>query len=197
MNRSSTRLISAVLAVAVVALAGAAGAAESPATPVVSTTFLGTVVTLGDLGPRASTFTLRLHVDKLTPDGEAARLTEVLRKQGETALASELGARDLGYLQLGTRFPERLQAAFLDEVDGARHLVLITQRPFSARETFRNARSADYRFRVVEVILDGAGNGAGAMLGAARFRLEKDGTLGARNLGIVPWRIVGMRALKG
>jgi len=35
------------------------------------------------------------------------------------------------------------------------------------------------------------------MLAAARFRIEKDGTLGARNLGFIPWRVLNLRALEG
>jgi len=166
-------------------------------TPVVNTTFVANVFNLGDLGSRAFATTLRVHVDQLTPETEAARLTSILRVRGERTLENELAKRDVGYLQIDSRLPERLAAAFLTEVDGERHLVLITERTVSPREIWRNTRSADYRFRVIELTLDDSGHGGGNMLAAARFRIEKDGTLGARNLGFIPWRVLNLRALEG
>lgn len=162
--------------------------------PVLHTTYVGTVLHFGEGARRTGSTTLRLRVDELTPDSEATRLTALLRLRGERMLENELAGRDLGFLQIGDRFPERLAAAFVSETASGSHLVLITERALSTREIWSNARSADYRFRVVEVDLDPSGRGGGAMLAAARFRIEKDGTLGARNLGILPWRVLNLRA---
>jgi len=144
------------IAFAVVALAGlslqpvqAQGQTPQRQTPVVNTTFVANVFNFGDLGGRAFATTLRVHVDQLTPETEAARLTSILRVRGESTLENELAKRDVGYLQIDSRLPERLAAAFLTEVDGERHLVLITERTVSPREIWRNTRSADYRFRVI------------------------------------------------
>ncbi len=195
------RLAIAVATVAVTGLTLAPAYAQTGApqreTPIVNTTFLANVFTAGDLGSRATATTLRVRVENLTAQSEASRLTSILRVRGERTLENELAGRDLGYLQIGNRFPERLKAAFLTEVDGERHLVLITQRELSRREIWNSARSADYRFRVVELTLDASGHGQGNMLAAARFRIEKDGTLGTRNLGFLPWRVLNLRALEG
>lgn len=195
-NRITRRLTLA--AVSAVALAGLtlAPAEAQRETPVVNTTFVANVFGFGGLGPRAAATTLRVRVQELTPETEAARLTSILRVRGERTLENELAKRDMGFLQIDNRFPERLAAAFLKDVDGERHLVLITQRNVSPREIWSSARSADYRFRVVELTLDASGHGAGNMLAAARFRIEKDGTLGARSLGFVPWRVLNLRALE-
>jgi hypothetical protein len=184
-------------AVAAVALAGItlAPAAAQGETPIVNTTFLANVFDPGGAGPRGSATTLRVRVESLTPQSEAARWTSILRLRGERMLENELAGRDLGYMQIGNRFPERLVAAFETNVDGERHLVLITQRVVGVREIWSSARSADYMYRMVELTLDASGHGDGAMYAAARFRVEKDGTLGTRNLGFLPWRVSNLRAV--
>ena len=116
-------------AVAAVALAGItlAPAAAQGETPIVNTTFLANVFDPGGAGPRGSATTLRVRVESLTPQSEAARWTSILRLRGERMLENELAGRDLGYMQIGNRFPERLAAAFLTDVGGERHLVWVEQ----------------------------------------------------------------------
>jgi hypothetical protein len=185
------------VAAAIVVLAGVtlARAEAQGETPVVKTTFLANVFDPVGNGPRGSATTLRVRVESLTPQSEADRWLSILRVRGEHTLENELATRDLGYMQIGNRFPERLAAAFLTDVGGERHLVLITQRVISPHEVWSSARSADYRYRMVELTLDAEGHGDGAMYSAARFRVEKDGTLGTRNLGFIPWRVSNLRAV--
>ena len=176
--------------------ASAAVAVEAPANvPVLETHYLGEILYLGDYGQTGATTTLHVQVNRLTSADETARLNETLSKNGEDALASELGKKDLGFIQIGQRFPERIQAAFLHEQGNERHLTLITQRPWSVRESFSNLRSADYRFRVIQLDFDLAGKGAGEMLVAARLEPRLDGTLDARNLDVLTSRVLGFRAL--
>ncbi len=195
MTRIPRLLAVGTLAVAVVAVSGAARADEvAAAGAVLNTTFVGTAVNWSDIGPRGMTTTFRVHIDQLTPDSEADRFASILRLRGEKTLQNELASRNVGYLQLDSRFPEPLAAAFLTEIDGHRHLLLLTERPVSFREIWSNARSADYGFRVIELDLDAKGSGDGSMFVAARFKVEKDGSLGARNFGFLPWRILNLRA---
>jgi hypothetical protein len=195
MNRR-IRDLALALGLGLALVAGAAVAVEAPANvPVLATNYLGEIVYLGDYGQTGATTTLRVHVDRLTAADEAARLNETLYKRGEDALASELGKQNLGFVQIGERFPERIQAAFLHEQGNERHLTLITQRPWSVRESFANLRSADYRFRVIQLDFDLAGKGAGEMLVAARLEPRLDGTLDARNLDVLTSRVLAFRAL--
>jgi hypothetical protein len=196
MRPHALQLVPVAVVAGLMVLAAGARAEEAPVTtPIVHSTFVGTLLYLGDHATTGSTATLRVHVNALTSVEDVDHLADTLEQHGENALENELGSRDVGYLQIGERFPERLAAAYVEEIDGARHLVLITERDISAREIFANRRSADYRFRVIEITLDERGNGAGEMIPFARLRVEKDGSLGARNLDVLPSRVFGWRAI--
>jgi hypothetical protein len=190
------RALTLALGLGVALAASAAVAVEAPANvPVLETNYLGEIVYLGDYGQTGATTTLRVRVNRLTSSDETSRLNETLYKRGEDALASELGKQDLGFIQIGQRFPERIQAAFLHEQGNDRHLTLITQRPWSVRESFSNLRSADYRFRVIQLDFDLEGKGAGEILVAARLEPRLDGTLDARNLDVFTSRVLAFRPL--
>ena len=76
---SARRLaLAAVAAVAVAAFSLAPAQAQSE-TPIVNTTFLANVFDPGGAGPRGSATTLRVRVESLTPQSEAARWTSILR----------------------------------------------------------------------------------------------------------------------
>jgi hypothetical protein len=176
-----------------------AGLALAPAqargeTPIVNTTFIGNVFRMGDLGRPGAT-SVKIRVNRLSSADEATRIEDILRERGERSLEGALATTDVGYLQIDNRFPERIAAAMVSRADdGSRRLVLVTERPLSRREIFSLSRARDYRFRVLQLDLDANGKGGGEMLAAARFQIEKDGTLGTRNLGFLPWRVLNLHA---
>jgi hypothetical protein len=197
MNRTLPRLV-AVLAFALALLGPFAAVADDAPARIENTTFSGALVTMGDLAPRPSVTTVRLRVTQLSPPGELDRLATIVRENGERALDNDLAGRDLGFLQFGDRFPERIGAAVATEVGGHRHLTLILARPLSMREIWRSQRSEDYRLRIVEIDLDAdsPGVGNGTMFAASRLRRERHGVVSSENLGALPWRILNLRAMK-
>lgn len=197
MNRTLLRLV-AVLAFALALLGTFPAVADNAPARIENTTFAGALVTMGDLTPRTIVTTVRLRVTQLSPPGELDRLAMIVRENGERALDNDLAGQDLGFLQIGDRFPERVGAAVATDIGGHRHLTLILERRLSMREIWRNELSEDYRLRILEVDLDAdsSGVGNGTMFAASRLRRERHGVVSAQNLGALPWRILNLRALK-
>lgn len=184
------------LAIAAIAAAGnPAAAVAGEQAKLEDVTFHGTVVNFGDLAPRSSTQSLRIRVHTVAGENQADYLADIFKRRGEAGLEQALSGRDVGFVQFGDRFPEPIAAAFVSEVDGNRHLTLLTQRNLALREIWGNRRSADYRFRVIEVDLDANNRGSGTMFAAARFRKDKSGDVTADNLGVWPWRIMNLKPL--
>jgi hypothetical protein len=197
------RRISALSTMATVALTltlGAAGGVSRAAAADVGAglegiTFYGQVVTFGDLAPRSSTQSLRIRVRDVSELAQSSYLADIYQRKGEAGLEQALFGRDVGFVQFGDRLPEPIAAAFVSDVDGNRHLTLLSERNISPREIWGSRRSAGYRFRVIEVDLDATNHGSGTMFGAARFRKDKSGDITAQNLGILPWRIMNLKPL--
>ncbi|MEO8505352.1 MAG: hypothetical protein ABI609_15760 [Acidobacteriota bacterium] len=194
--RQQSKNLTATALVAMLALSGAL-AARADDTPsragIEDVTFLGTVANMGDLARRSSTELLRLRVHDLGGPVQEQALLDVFHKKGAKGLEQALFGKNVGFVQFGTRFPEPIAAAFVNEEGGARTLVVVTQRQVSPREIWNLRRSADYNFRILEVALDGHDKGTGSMYAAARFRKTKSGDLTADNLGFIPWRILNLK----
>ena len=190
--------IAALLAISLPTLAAASPGAPAPQAAgdgAYRVSFVGTLANLGDHLPRRSTQAVKIWIDRLTTDAEAATLAERVRAKGPDALEQALFGATVGRLQIGDRlgYPIAFARRFAD-ADGE-HLLLIAQRPISFREIFRNTRSRDYPYTVVELDLDASGHGSGEVLSAARVRTLANGEVELQNLEFLTARLLAVSPL--
>lgn len=201
MTRRLLRIsIAALLASALPTLSAAAPGAPAPKAAgdgAYRVSFVGTLADLGDRLPRQTTQPVKIWIDRLTSDSEAEHLSEVVRAKGQNALEQALFEDSVGRLQIGDRlgYPIAFARRFVD-ADGE-HLLLIAQRPISFREIFRNTRSRDYPFTVVELDLDVSGHGSGEVLSAARIRTRRNGEIELLNLDVRAGRLLAVAPVGG
>ena len=168
-------------------------ASEAPASAP-QTVYLATVVDTSHVSPRGASMPIRVRLDRLTSDERVAELVGIAHEKGEPALRRALAGEALGRLEIDGRLGDPITyARRIEDADGA-HLLLVALRSVSIREVFGSRRSVDYPFTVVQIDLDDAGHGGGAYYGVARVRPQKDGEIEVDGLGILPDRLLAVRA---
>jgi hypothetical protein len=185
----------ALLASGLFAFAIAASNRLDAASSDVKASYLGHLVDISRTFPRDSTRPVKVWIDRLTTDEEAAHLADLARTRGVDALEEALGEDSVGRVQMGERVADPVAYArrFVD-ADGE-HLILIARRPIAFREFFRSARSVDYPFTVIQLDLDEEGRGSGEVLTAARFRLGKNGEIELENYDFIAARLLAVKPL--
>jgi hypothetical protein len=173
---------------------GASGSPRDPAPPEKSS-YLGHLVDISRTMPRSSTRSVKIWIDRLTTDDEAAHLADLAHTRGVDALEEALGEDTVGRVQVGERTSDPIAYARRFRNGDGEHLLLISRRPIAFREFFRSARSVDYPFTVIELDLDAQGKGSGEVLTAARFRMKKDGMIELENYDFVAARLLAVKPL--
>jgi hypothetical protein len=77
--------------------------------------------------------------------------------------------------------------------DGDRKIMILFERWMNIYEMRRGARSTDYPFSYVELIVDRNGRGEGTFIPAARVRFSRGNEIEVENFGIYPARLYGVR----
>jgi hypothetical protein len=187
--------------VVVAALAGmpsapSAEALDRAADPAFRAAFFGRLVDFGSLLPRRTTQPVRIWIERLTTDEEAAHLSDLAKTRGVDAIERALEEDSVGRLQIGDRlsFPIAFARRFATG-EGDQHYLLIAQRPISFREVFGHSRTRDYPYTVVELDVDADGRGSGEVLSLARLRLEKNGEIELENFDFVAARLMRVEPL--
>jgi len=155
-------------------------------------TYTGTMVGIGRSRSVSRTFALTLK--GRTPDAEVARDVAILAEGRQDALLEAIDGRDLGYFSLGGQLGRRLN--FVTETklaNGNRKLMILFERWMNVYELRSGARSTDYPFSYVELILDPDGRGEGTFIPAARVRFVGGNQVEVENFGIYPARLFGVR----
>lgn len=198
MTRRLLRIsIAALFAIGLPTLAAAAPSAPAPAggDAGLGLSYVGTLADLPDRLQRQSTQPLRIWLDRLTSDADAARLAEIVRGKGVKPLERALLDESVGQIQIGDRLGYSIAFARRFVSAEGERLLLIAQRPIALREIFHTARSSQYPFTVVELELDASGHGRGEVLSAARIRVRRNGEVDLENLGVLAGRLLAVRPL--
>jgi len=155
-------------------------------------TYTGTMVGVGGrLGGVSRPFTL--IIDRQTPDADVRRAVAILAEGGQDALLDNVRDKRLGRFSVGGQVGRELN--FVTETtlpNGDRKIMIIFERWMDLYELRAGARSTDYPFGYVELILDRDGRGTGTFIPAARIRF-KDNQVEVENFGIYPARLYGVR----
>ncbi|HEY7412752.1 MAG TPA: hypothetical protein VII13_18565 [Vicinamibacteria bacterium] len=178
------------LAVAVVTALALAPAAAEAADPVLR--LRAFAVNMSGTG-RSSAGTLDIVVERWSTDEEQDKLRAVLVEGGGEKLLDAL--QDVkpraGYISTSTSLGWDLQfARQIPYGDGARRIILATDRPMSFFELRNQPRSRDYEFLLVEIRLNKNGVGEGKLAGAAKVSYDADTrVMEIENYGIEPVRL--------
>ncbi len=156
--------------------------------------YTGTVIGVGgSMGGVTRPFTLT--IENRTSASEAGRAIATLADGGQDALLKELQGKKLGYFSLGGQLGRDLN--FVNETrtaNGGRRITILFERWMNLFELRSGARSEDYPFTYIELVLDASGKGEGTFIPAARiyFDKKKENQLDVENFGIYPARLAGV-----
>ena len=154
----------------------------------------GTVVGItGRMAGRTRQFTLT--ADSVTPPNKLRELNEALGRGGQDELLNVLSKMDAGRIQIGTGIGLPANAIIADPWgDGGTKLTVFYERNLRFFELRYGTRSEDYRIGYAELFLDRNGRGEGTFIPAARVRLKDGNTWEVEDFGVLPARLVGLRA---
>jgi hypothetical protein len=142
---------------------------------------------------RARAGTLDIVIERWTTDEEKAALQDVLIEKGGDRLLSALQKVKprCGYVRTSTSLGwDIYYAREIPYGDGARRIILGSDRPMSFWELRNSTRSADYEFLVAEIHLNKDGKGEGKLAGGTKITYDKDKrTVELENYGIEPVRL--------
>jgi hypothetical protein len=168
-------------------------------TPPAKEVYTGTVIGVGGrMGGVSRSFTLT--IEGRTSDSEAGRAIAMLAEGGQDALLKELQGKKLGRFSLGGQLGRNLN--FVNETrtaNGGRRITILFERWLNLFEVRSGARSEDYPFTYIELILDASGKGEGTFIPAARIYFDKKqgNEVNIENFGIYPARLAGVRQRNG
>ncbi|HBB94344.1 MAG TPA: hypothetical protein DC054_03045 [Blastocatellia bacterium] len=153
----------------------------------------GTVVGIsGRLAGRTLPFSL--FVNRYTTPGEITELNGA-RGRGEDSLLSTLSHMNVGRIQIGNNVGVTANAIIATPWgDGGTKLTVLWERNINFYELRYGTRSEDYRFGYAEMFLDQNGKGEGTFIPAARVNLRNGNTWEVEDFGVLPARLMGLRA---
>jgi hypothetical protein len=166
--------------------------------------FEATAVSLGGLrvgGSVAPSGSAPVWIDFRRESSDEARqqLLAALKSGGNRALWKALGAAEsVGQIRVGNRLAYDLRYARVISGDaGQRTIILATDRPIQFFEMRRMTRSRDFDISVVELQVDGEGNGSGTAIPAAQVEYDTEsGDIELTNLSTTPVQLVRVRRSK-
>jgi hypothetical protein len=123
-------------------------------------------------GARAQAGTIDITIERWTTAEEQKRLADVLVEKGADNLrdALEKIKPRTGFINTTGSLGWDLHYATQSELpDGARRIIVATDRPMSFWEARNNPRLSDYEFLLLEIRLDKEGKGQGKMAVAAKI----------------------------
>jgi hypothetical protein len=160
--------------------------------------YTGTVIGVGgSLGGVSRPFTLT--IEDRTSASDEGRAIAMLAEGGQDAVLKELQDKKLGRFSLGGQLGRDLN--YVNETrtaNGGRRITILFERWMNLFEIRSGARSEDYPFTYIELILDASGKGNGTFIPAARIYFDKkhENELEVENFGIYPARLAGVELRK-
>ena len=110
-------------------------------------------------------------------------------------MLSILSKQDVGRIQIGNNVGVPANAIIATPWgDGGTKITVLYQRNINFYELRYGSRSEDYRFGYAELFLDRNGKGEGTFIPAARVNLKDGNTWEVEDFGVLPARLMGLRA---
>ena len=179
---------------AVIGLMAAAPAARAEKRPVVEK-FRAFAVDL--TGPNSTSTHVQIDIQRWSTPEELDRLKSVFSESGDEALLDAVRDTDpVGSIRSTNTLAHELRFAFQVPLpDGARRIIIGTDRRTAFWETANQARSLDYPFSVIEMRVDAEGRGQGRLIAAGRMTQFGE-RVEVENYNVTPVRLMQVRAGK-
>jgi hypothetical protein len=154
---------------------------------------LATSVNMSNVGT-TNAGRIEIVIERWSSDRERDELISTLQDKGSDALLSKLQKMPrVGYIRDANGGSIGWDLHFARErklEDGARQIVLGTDRPISAWEAMNRPRSSDYEFTVADIRFDGDGKGVGKLAVAAKITANPaNGAIEIENFSSEPVRL--------
>ena len=135
--------------------------------------FTALAVNISNVG-RTGTTPIDIVIERWTGDAERDRLMAVFKKGGPDALLNALrDTQRVGSIRTPDSLAYDLRyARQIPGEDGGRRIVIATDRPIGFWEAANRPRTIDYPFTLIELQLDGKGEGVGKLSIATKITLN-------------------------
>ena len=139
--------------------------------------------------------TLLISVDRWSTEAERTQLMTALRDKGPRAMMRVLqDLRRAGSIRTGNSLGHPVHFAYQTVgEDGAREILMVTDRYIGFEEAWHNSRSVDYPFMVVQMEIPPEGPGSGTLTAAPKI-LAYSNILELENFTSAPVRLTNIRA---
>lgn len=193
MLHRTTLIATCVVVAGILTVAGRAVSADEPIER-----FTAFAVDMSNLANRTRAGAVDITVERWSTDQERDRLVAALREGGPDALLKTLNKmKAAGRIHSPGSIGYPLQfARQMPLPDGARRIILATDRPISFLEMTRGARTLDYPFLLIELRLNAEGKGEGKLLPLARITANSDRVVEIENYASEPVRLMEVRQAK-
>ena len=160
--------------------------------------FSAFAVSLGNVNrPGAATATVDIIITRWSTDEERRTLSSTLLEKGPDALLEALKKmKPVGRIKTPDSLGYDLHYAHQAPIaDGARRILIATDRPIGFWESRNNPRSLSYPFTLIEMRIDAAGKGQGKMSVATKITARGD-TVELENYDSQPVHLNNIKSLK-
>jgi hypothetical protein len=139
---------------------------------------------------------VEITVDRWSPNAERQRLVTALQTKGPDELLKQLQKnKPVGRIRTPDSLGYDLRYAHQTPLpEGGRMIVIATDRPIGFWEATQHPRSFDYRFTVIQMKLDGEGNGTGTLSYATRITAYENNVIGLEDFATQPIMLNNIRA---
>lgn len=143
----------------------------------------------------ASTALVQIDIERWSTPEELESLKAVFAESGEDALLDAVrDTRRVGSIRTTHTLGHDLRFAFQTALpDGARRIVIGTDRRTGFFETANRTRSLDYPYSLIELRVDADGKGQGRLIAAGRM-MEFGERVEVENYGTTPVRLMQVKA---
>jgi hypothetical protein len=137
------------------------------------------------------------RIERFTTDDEVNNFAQLLKDKGQDVLRRALEKEDLGKINPVGRLGNQIAIARKRETPSGTLITIVTARTMPFIELYRDYRSTDYPFGLLQVILDKDGKGTGKIMAAAKIRFDKKkGRYDIESFGNQYIKITNVRPLK-
>lgn len=200
MTSRSHVVAAAFVTAALLAVAGGrpsaqARTAQTAPTPV---TYSATAINM-DPSVRMTATTVDIVIDRWSTDTERNNLLETLLEGGQKKLLDALqDTPKVGYIKTPDSLAYDLHYAHrVPAADGGERIVLVTDRYISFWEAASSARTLDYPFTIIEMRLDGQGQGEGKIAVATKITANREsGEITLENYAAQPVNLTSIKRQK-
>lgn len=149
---------------------------------------------VGTQGPlSARSIGVNIYIDEYTTDQEVMELYELLVEGGQDMLRRKLEKIEKGRIAPTFSVGNDIAIARVFQKEEGRLIRIVTARTMPFLEMYIGGRSTDYPFGLMEFTIGKDGKGQGVVIGAAKVKLSKDGTISIESYGHEPLKVVNVK----